>query len=96
MIRFLEILVEFISWLKIVAAPFLFSILLGGAFYLYKSDPTGAFIGGLTVAIGLIVGIVLATRISKKVGAAEFNARLMASPDFDELAKMDRDGKKGE
>ena len=84
MTRFLEMLVEVLSWLKIVASPFLIGLLLGGLFYLYKPDMAGAIIGGLIAVIGLVIGIVLATAISKKVGATEFNSRIMATPDFDE------------
>jgi uncharacterized membrane protein YdjX (TVP38/TMEM64 family) len=95
MTRFLEILVEVLSWLKIVASPFILGLLLGGLFYLYKPDMAGAIIGGLIALTGLVIGIVLATAISKKVGATEFNSRIMATPDFDEYNKQASEEKNG-
>ncbi len=89
MARLLEILVEILSWLKIVASPFLLGLFLGFLFYLYKPNMVGIIIGGLIATIGLVVGILFATKISKKMRPSTFNARISASPELDEPEKGD-------
>ncbi len=49
----------------------------------------GIIIGGLIATIGLVVGILFATKISKKMRPSTFNARISASPELDEPEKGD-------
>lgn len=83
--KILAWIVEALSWLKIVASPMLVGLVLGFLFYLFKPDLVGVIFGALIAIVGLIIGIVLATTISKKMGATEFNSRINASPDFDQM-----------
>lgn len=83
--KILAWIVEALSWLKIVASPTLLGLVLGFLFYLFKPDLVGVIFGALIAVVGLIIGIVLGTNISKKMGATEFNARIDASPDFDQM-----------
>jgi uncharacterized membrane protein YdjX (TVP38/TMEM64 family) len=94
MTRFLEIIVEVLSWLQIVASPLFIGLFLGGLFYLYKPDMTGIIIGGFIAIVGLVIGIFLATTVSRKVGATEFNSKINASPDFDKFDDEKLSGKK--
>lgn len=83
--NFFDKLIEAINWFKIVLSPLLVGLILGGLFYLYQPNTTGILIGSLIAATGLTVGIILATRISKKMGATEFNTKIYATPELDNL-----------
>ena len=76
---------EIVGWLQIVASPLLFGLIIGTCIYL--SDPTTLrLVIGIGVAlIGLIIGIVFATRVWKKQGTMHFVSRVMASPELDNL-----------
>lgn len=63
----------------------LIGIVLGVVFYVYKPDLVGIIFGSLIAILGLVVGIYLATIISKEVGATEFNSNIYSSPDLDYL-----------
>lgn len=76
---------EVVGWLGIVASPLLASAILGGIIYLNTPDTIGIILGCLVVAIGLIVGIILATRIWKKTGTVHFLSRVSATPDIDQI-----------
>jgi hypothetical protein len=82
---FFEYATEVIGWLQIVASPLLGGLLI--AALIYFSNPT---ILRLLIAIGialigLIVGIVFATRIWKKQGTMHFLSRVSATPELDNL-----------
>ncbi|PBQ33803.1 hypothetical protein CNR22_19115 [Sphingobacteriaceae bacterium] len=83
--KILEWIVEALSWLNIAASPTILGLFLGFLFYLYKPDVVGLIFGSLISIVGLVIGITLATNISKKMGATEFNSRIYASPDLDKL-----------
>lgn len=83
--KILEWIAEALSWLKIAASPTLLGLFLGFLFYLFKPDVVGLIFGGLFSVVGLVIGIILATNISKKMEATEFNSRIYATPDFDKL-----------
>jgi uncharacterized membrane protein len=83
--KIFETIVEVLNWLKIVASPFLIGIVLGVIFYIYKPDLVGIIFGSLIALLGLVVGIYLATKISKEIGATEFNSKINSSPDLDYL-----------
>jgi uncharacterized membrane protein YGL010W len=91
MIRLIEKFVQAGNWLKIAASPAIVGIILGGLFYLFLKNMAGIVIGGLIALAGVIAGILLAKRISKRMGVIEFNGRVNASPDLDHL--VDEQGK---
>lgn len=84
-------MIEVFSFLRIVISPLLIGCFIGIVVYTNKTDDVGLFIGVLFVIIGLIVGIKLAIWARKNQGSAtEFNARINASPDIDEIIKNDK------
>ncbi|MBX2940015.1 MAG: hypothetical protein KF880_08045 [Ferruginibacter sp.] len=86
MIKVIEFITEAVAWLKIVAAPFLIGVGLGALVY-YSNPSTCRFILGISlVLMGLIVGMVWASRIWKKNGTTWFMSRVSAFP---ELSKKD-------
>ena len=82
---FFEYATEVVGWLQIVASPLLAGLII--AAFIYFPNPTiWRLIIAIGVAlIGLIVGIVFATRIWKKQGTIHFVSRVMATPELDDL-----------
>jgi hypothetical protein len=80
-----EYFTEIVGWLQIVASPLLFGLIIGTCIYL--SDPTTLkLVIGIGIAlIGLIIGIVFATRVWRKQGTMHFVSRVMATPEPDNL-----------
>ena len=83
MFKVLEFLTEAIGWLQIVASPLLIGLGIGAL--VYFSNPTELrMIIGISVAVlGLIIGIVWATRVWKKYGTVRFLSRIIATPELD-------------
>jgi hypothetical protein len=66
-------------------------LFIGIVIYANKTDNVGLIIGGVVTFTGLIAGILLALWARKNSGSAlEFNARVNASPDIDEIIKKDK------
>ncbi len=86
----METIFRFFYWVRIALSP----IILFGIFaliaYFNFDTPINLFLAGGFVLIGLILGVVLAEYARKKHGTIEFSARVMASPDFDEVAKKEK------
>jgi hypothetical protein len=87
---FFDYLTEIVGWLQIVASPLLFGLLI--AAYIYFSNPTTLrLIIAIGVALlGLIAGIILATRIWKKQGTMNFVSRISATPELDNLEEEEK------
>jgi uncharacterized membrane protein YjjP (DUF1212 family) len=79
-----QIITEVFGWLQIVASPFLAGLVIGGIVYLPKGDIVGLSIGIIIALIGLITGIILATRVWRKKGTVNFMSRLSATPELEE------------
>ena len=80
-----DYLAEIVGWLQIVASPLLFGLIIGVCVYLSRPT-TLRFVIGIGIAlIGLIIGIVFATRVWKKQGTMHFVSRVMATPELDNL-----------
>lgn len=89
--KFLERLVDAISFSKIVLSPTLIGIFFGIVCYANKPDRVGLLLSiGISV-IGFIAGVALAMWASKNGGATEFTSRVNASPDISEAVKNDKE-----
>jgi hypothetical protein len=82
-LNFFDKAIDAIGWLQIVASPFIGGIIVGGIFYLLIRNTLGVLIGILLACTGLITGVVLANRISRKSGTIDFMSRVDASPELD-------------
>lgn len=83
MIRFLQLFTETIGWLRIALSPFLIALLIGAIIYFNLHNTLGVVLGIGIAGIGLIIGIVWATRVWKKQGTNVFLSRVMATPELD-------------
>ena len=76
-------LTEIFGWILIMLSPTLVGFALGGLYYLYSPDLFGQIIGTTIAILGLIAGIIWATRVKKKYGTIWFVSRIMATPELD-------------
>lgn len=91
LLKLLEIIIEAFSFMKIVLSPLLIGLFIGIVFYVNKTDNIGLIIGIVVTLTGLIAGILLTLWARKKSGSAvEFNARINASSDIDEIIRKDK------
>ena len=83
MFKFFEFLVESIGWLQIVAFPFIIGLGIGAIIYFPDPNTTRLLIGISAIILGLIVGILLATKFWKKTGTIKFLSSIIATPEVD-------------
>ena len=83
--RIFELITESIGWLQIVVSPLLIGLIVGAIFY-FPNPTTTRLVLGITVAtLGLVIGIIGATKQLKGKGTIWFMSRIMATPELDNL-----------
>lgn len=80
--RILEIFVEVLSWLRIVASPLLIGIGIGILIYTTNLNSVGMTLAIIITYIGLLMGIIWATKVWRKTGTSNFMSRVNASSDI--------------
>lgn len=82
MFKLIAYLIEVAGWIRIAAAPFLIALGIGA--YIYTHNPSRFTLAYaiLIVMIGLIIGVLWATRVWKKTGTTEFLSRVDATPEL--------------
>jgi hypothetical protein len=85
--KFLKFITEFFAWLQIAASPALTGIIIGGIIYGVKRDIVGLVIAIIVASLGIIAGIIWATKIWKKKGTVEFMSKVNATPELNNLKK---------
>jgi len=85
--RILETFVEVLSWLRIVASPLIVGVGIGILVYENNPNNTGMTLGIIFSFIGLLVGIVWATKVWRKTGTSNFMSRVNASPELNSEKK---------
>ena len=85
-----EWITSFLAWLQIVASPFIIGAIVGLFVYIKYPSSTGLVIGVFISAAGLIIGILIASRIGKKHGTVDFISSVTASPELDNLDKQEK------
>jgi len=82
-VKWFVALTEFFGWILIMLSPTLIGLIFGGLFYLYYPGSLGKIGGVIIGTIGLIIGIIWATRVINKYGTIWFISRVTATPEFD-------------
>ncbi|MEZ4906074.1 MAG: hypothetical protein R2771_00095 [Saprospiraceae bacterium] len=80
-----EFITESIGWIKIVASPLLIGLIIGAIIYFPKPTTTRLFFGIIVAILGLVIGIIWATKQWKGKGTIWFLSRTMATPELDNL-----------
>jgi len=87
--RIIEIFVEILSWLRIMASPLIIGVGIGILVYGNNPNNTGMAIGVIISFIGLLFGIIGATKVWRKTGTSNFLSRVNASPELNN--KVDKE-----
>lgn len=74
---------EIMGWIQIVASPLLLAAIIGFLVYISKPNTIRLIMGIVIVVVGLIIGIIWATKLWKRKGTMHFMSRVNASPELD-------------
>ena len=66
MTKILEFITELFGWIQIVFFPSLIGLVVGAIVFYYMPDNVGLTIGIVIAIVGLVVGVIFATRVWKK------------------------------
>ena len=90
-----EYIMEIIGWLQIVASPLLIGLGIGAFIYFSNPTLTNLIIAIFISILGLIVGIIWATKIWKTKGTMWFVSQVIATPDLDNFVDAEKETKQG-
>ena len=90
MFKILEKITELIGWFQIVISPTLLGFGIGCIVYFNFKNLAGIILGIIISIIGLIFGIVLATKKFKTTGTIHFLSRVSATPELDKIDETER------
>ena len=78
--KIFEFFIEGVFWLQIFLCP----LLVGGiiAFLIYNGNSDLLVLSLFFIAIGFILGIVIAERIRRKYGCSRYLSRIISTPDI--------------
>lgn len=85
MFKLLEKITELIGWFQIVISPTLLGLGIGCIVYFNFQNLAGLISGIIISIIGLIFGIVLATKKFKTTGTIHFLSRVSATPELNNI-----------
>lgn len=85
-----EFIIEVLGWIQIVASPLFIGVVIGFIVYLNIEGSNGLLIGISIAALGLIIGVIWATRAWRKKGTIELLSKLSATPELDDLEKEEK------
>ena len=83
MSKVFEYIISIVYWLRIMASPLLIGCAIGVLIYFSNRNTTTLGIGIAISTIGLIVGILWATKIWKTKGTIGYISEIDATPDID-------------
>jgi len=79
-------IISIIAWLQIVASPLLIGIIMGFIVYYKIPGLTELILAVVISTVGLVIGVIWATRVWKKRGTFEFMSEISSSHDLDKLS----------
>lgn len=81
--RIFDFITEAIGWLQIVASPLLIGVVIGMIIYFTEPQITRLIIGIIIATVGLVFGIILATKQWKGEGTIWLMSRIKAIPEME-------------
>lgn len=81
--KLFEFIIDLIQWVKIVLSPTGIGLVIASLIYFSFPSFYTLVIAIIISALGLIIGIIWATKIWKKEGTHSFMSKIYASPDLD-------------
>ncbi len=83
MIKIFNFLIEVWGWIKIVLSPLTIGLVLGTIIYGSNQNGIGLAIGIAVSLLGLVIGIIWATRVWKTRGTNNFLSEIYRTPELD-------------
>lgn len=81
--KIIEKLVEFIGWLQLCIFPIVISCILGGIFYYYNPFGIGIYFSIISIILGIIAGVLYATKVHQKEGTVNHLSKLIRTPELE-------------
>ena len=81
--KIIEFIINLVQWIKILLSPTLIGLIIGGLIYLSSPNNKTFIVAIIITLLGLIIGIIWATKIWKKGGTHNFMSKIYSSPDLD-------------
>ena len=83
MYKIFELTTEIVGWILIALSPALLGIAFGIGIYYNFPNTIGMVIGIFVAVIGIIIGMIWATKKFKTTGTIHFLSRVSATPELD-------------
>lgn len=80
--KIIEFIFSFFAWVQIVVSPLFIGTVIGFLVYKKYSSEKGIVLGISIAALGLILGVIWATKIWKKRGTVEFISKISSNSEF--------------
>jgi hypothetical protein len=80
---FFDTITEIIGWLQIAASPTIIGMVMAAVIYYVMPGSTGLVIAIIVAGLGLITGIIWATKVWIKKGTINFMAKNLSTPEID-------------
>ena len=78
-----EYFTEVVGWLQIMVSPLLIGIMLGGIIYILNPKKITLILAIVLAFLGLVIGIIWATKVWKKKGTISFMSSIMSTGESD-------------
>jgi hypothetical protein len=88
--RVFELITESIGWLQIVASPLLIGLIVGSIIYFPNPTMTRLVLGIIVATLGLVIGVIWATKQWKGKGTIWFMSTIMATLELDNPAEENK------
>ncbi len=82
---------EISAWLKIYLSTTIASAVIACIIYFSFSNTIGLIIAIITLSLGILLGVYLASKINNKEGCANYMGKLHETPDFDFSSTKDNE-----
>ncbi|WMW77001.1 hypothetical protein RF683_05745 [Flavobacterium sp. 20NA77.7] len=87
--KIFEIITEIVGWIQIVLSPTLLGIGFGFGIYYYFPNQNGMIFGIIVSIIGLVFGLIWATKKLKTTGTIHFLSRISTTLELDNVEKTE-------
>lgn len=83
MFKVIAFLIEVVNWFRIILFPTFLGVLLGGIIYYFFQNYTGKTLWIICSIIGVVSGVIWASKIWKKQGTTTFMSKVITTPELD-------------
>lgn len=82
-LRIFALIIESIGWLQIALSPILIGLFFGAIVYFSGPSTVRLIIAVVIVTVGLVIGVIWATKVWRRKGTSWFMSRIIATPELD-------------